>query len=148
MILDDNELLDFVSRCRGLDGMPIGDAFELLNHYTVAGPSWLYRDPQGILQGAGGGIKLRKGVVWVWILTTEEIKKNRKGMVKAIKNGLKEMQTIWKPHRVEAECLESNEVYNEFLKYMGFKRESLMTAYGPNKEDYIRYVIINMENGV
>ncbi len=142
----DKEFLEFTQRARGLEGMDPEEAVNVLHHYAQQGPSWVVRGRDGKIELAGGGVELRKGVVWVWILSTDKIKDYRFSMVKAIKQGLEELRELYSPHRIEAECLKDNETYNSFLSYLGFKVESLMKHYGPNKEDYVRYVILDTEN--
>lgn len=118
------------------------DAIAKIETYKGCGAYWDIKNDFGDIVAMGGGILTHPGVVWVWVLATAEIDDYPIKAFKATKRAIRELQMVWKPNRIEAECVADNETYNRFLQKLGFTQESVLRKFGGNGEDYNKYTII------
>lgn len=90
---------------------------------------------------ACGGIEqLWPGVGEAWLIMSEGALKYPVSVMRRAREIFPKMNT--KYHRVQALVLYQFHKAMLFVERLGFRYEGLMQAYGPNKEDYMRYVIL------
>lgn len=90
--------------------------------------------------GCGGIHKLWNGVGEAWLILGDEALKHpimvafcSARIFRDIVNGF---------HRIQAHVLEGFDRGIKFAEMMGFEHEGLMKQFGPNRENYHRYVIL------
>ena len=90
---------------------------------------------------ACGGIEtLWKGVGEAWLILSEHVFDYRLAVALKCRRMFPAMTRDY--HRVQALVLTSFDKGIKIVKFLGFKSEGLLEQYGPDKEDYYRYVIL------
>jgi len=102
------------------------------------GPAFTLISDRGIV-GIAGVYLMWKGVGEAWAITTKLIEKYPKAAHRATKDVLETLQRNKRLHRVQCAVLEDHPTSHEWVKRLGFKREGKMVAYGPSRENFIRY---------
>lgn len=77
-----------------------------------------------------------------WALLSPNASKHPHFVHKAVLEGLHYFINRFKLRRVEANVNIQEEKARRWATHLGFREESVMPAYGPNGETFIRYVII------
>lgn len=111
-----------------------------LTAYThTEGPAQTWIKDEKIM-GCGGIQKLWGGVGEAWLILGDH------ALEYPVLVGLKSIRMfkvmVEGFHRVQAHVLDGFDKGVQFVNAIGFEHESLMKQYGPNKEDYHRYVIL------
>ena len=106
-----------------------------------AGPAFSAFENGKILGAAGVGI-LWPGVGEAWVCASEEVVAKTLWFHKTIKRTLYNIIEYLNLHRVQTAVEVNFEIGKKWAERLGFKYESTMPSYGPNKETYLRYVII------
>ena len=103
-------------------------------------------DKNGVPEGIGGAIELRPGTMWLWFHSEKDIT-NVKGFIKAAHMILIGGLEMFKPWRVEAEIdTTAPDSHRRLVEHVGLKPESTMKHYGPDGQDFVKYVAIISEN--
>ena len=115
----------------------IGIDLEVYNH--TDGPAMTFiRDDK--IVGCGGIHRLWKGVGEAWLILGDDVFQYSVVSARHIVRLFKGMVTDF--HRIQAHVLNGFDKGTQLAESIGFTHESLMKQYGPNKEDYHRYVIL------
>jgi len=96
----------------------------------------------GEICGMMGIVKLWNGVGEVWLKPGTRARKHKFTFIRTVRKYLNILMDVRKIHRLEAKCITLNEKHNKFLKVIGFKKESVIPQYGPNKQDFTLYSIL------
>lgn len=94
----------------------------------------------GEIVGCGGIHELWKGVGEAWLILGDKAFDYPIEVVRQAVRNFKRMINGF--HRVQAHVLEGFDKGVQFVNAMGFELEGEMKQYGPNKENYLRYVIL------
>ena len=124
---------------------------DLSNSRDVLGVDFLerYKDVNGPAKtliiddkviGCGGIETLWNGVGEAWLLLSDHVFDHRVTLVLNCRRMFSDMVRDY--HRVQALALASFYLGVKFAEFMGFEHEGLAFRYGPNKEDYYRFVIL------
>jgi hypothetical protein len=95
----------------------------------------------GVIAGSGGFAIPWPGRAEAWLLTTPLIARYPKLAFSLAKHYLS-MAPSMGFTRIETAIAESHHVARRWLKRLGFTEESLMRRFGPNGQNFVRYVII------
>jgi len=105
--------------------------------FFSAGPAFtLFKDGQIVV--IGGVARLWKGVGEAWVLPGNGMK-NPLLFHKTVSRILETIQEAEEFHRIQAIVFEDFAKGHKWVKALGFKSEGLLIAYGPNRENAIRY---------
>lgn len=114
-----------------------------LNNIEKFQMSFCGLDDQGKVVGIAGILPLWNGVGEAWSFLTPEVQKHPFTLHRAVKRGLEKIMNERCFHRVQTNVLLGNKVGEYWAERLGFHFESFLPMYGPNKESYSRYVILN-----
>lgn len=112
---------------------------DLTAYSHTEGPAYTWIKDDKII-GSGGIQRLWDGVGEAWLIIGD------RALEHPVLTGLKSIRMFKAMvegfHRIQAHVLDGFEKGVQFATAVGFEHESLMRQYGPNKEDYHRYVIL------
>lgn len=96
------------------------------------------------LIAVGGIIQLWNGVGMAWAIVDKNIPSECvKKTAILFKKWFHKMAEHYGFHRIQADVKSDNfEKGHKFVKFLGFKHEGKMTAYGSDKEDHDRYALV------
>ena len=113
---------------------------ETLERYSmVVGPAKTLIIDDKII-GCGGIEPVWRGVGDAWLLLSRYLFEYPIAVGKHCKKMLPEMSRSF--HRVQALVLADFVKGVQFVNALGFEYEGIMKSYGPNREDFLRYVIL------
>ena len=104
----------------------------------AAGPAFTLLTEEKVM-GMGGVALLWDGVGEAWIISSPLFHKYPLAVTKAVHKMLGLIEKGRKLHRVQAAVLEDHPSGHKWIKSLGFVSEGKMTAYGPKRENFIRY---------
>ncbi len=82
------------------------------------------------------------GLGEAWLLTHPDIGEQKFWFYRRLKKMFTLIARVKKLHRVQSDVDCTFEESNLMMKHLGFEEESRMNSYGPNREDFFRYVLI------
>lgn len=94
----------------------------------------------GEIVACGGVFILWPGVAEAWMMPTKLIRKEVRFVFRMVSNALQSLALGLDLHRVQAVALEGFPESGRWLKHLGFHEEGQLERYGPNEENYTRYV--------
>jgi len=94
---------------------------------------------QGQILGCAGIIPCWKGTADLWMFLGEEAFVKKKFILSIIGSLLNSFIEEYKLHRVQAIVKSDFCQGHRFARFFGFLPEGEMIAYGPNKENFVRY---------
>jgi hypothetical protein len=99
----------------------------------------------GVVLGCAGLLRKWEGLAEAWLLI-DPAARERHGLVVArmVKRELGQMMQPFR--RIEADVLEGWALGLDFVAWLGFHVESVMRAYGPRGETFVKCVIIRDSN--
>ncbi len=95
--------------------------------------------------GIGGVGKIHKGLGIAWLILNKEFLKYPKKLLKFSRYVIQASILGLDLHRIQMDIDITYEENARFAKRLGFKFEGRMVQYGPNKQDYDRYVLLRNE---
>ncbi len=119
---------------------------EKIDYMVQQGPAYTAVLEGKVLVCAGVSI-LWKGVGEAWLLTHPDIGDYRIWFYRKLKKMFNLIIKKYKLHRVQSDVDCNFQESCNMMEHLGFEIESLMQSYGPNKEDFVRYVLV-AEGGV
>ncbi len=110
--------------------------------------SWFYEDQVDAVC-AGGVLLLWPGVGTSWFLMDKDFapKLSRnlgllRVFIREVRAGLRELMTDHGLHRVQADVNNASMEAQRFTKMLRFEYEGIMKAYNSEKEDYLRWALV------
>lgn len=79
------------------------------------------------------------GVGEIWLLTTDEVSRNRAFFHRATIRMMREARIVYNLHRLQATVHDGNELAKNWIERLGFEFEGRHKQYGPDKSDHLRY---------
>ncbi len=117
----------------------IGEIDSRAEMYAKSGPTVTIMDGETILV-IGGVIQFWPGVGEAWMMVSPEGRKQKLTLFKHMNGFLKYCFTECRFHRIQASILQSHKEAHKTVMRLGFIPEGMMVHYGPNMENYIRFV--------
>ena len=112
---------------------------DLSAYQHVDGPAVTFIKDDKII-GCGGIHRLWSGVGEAWLILSEH---SFECPITIVRQTLRNFKTMINGyHRIQANVLEGFDRGVQFVNAFGFVLEGKMEQYGPNKENYYRYVIL------
>lgn len=93
----------------------------------------------GTLLGCAGVVPLWPGLGEAWIVLSPEGRRHR-AWYRAVARILPSIAASGRFRRIQADVVREFEAGRRFVERLGFKYEFTMPKYGPNGEDFVRYV--------
>ncbi len=118
----------------------IGDIDSRAEHYAQSGPAITMLSGNVVL-AIGGVIKYWQGVGEGWMMVSPAGRKKVFSLYKNVNNFLQSCADNGY-HRIQTCVLAGHRDAHKLVMRLGFIPEGMMVNYGPNKENYIRYVRI------
>lgn len=117
------------------------DVNELIRIYDSYGDAWMgiYK---GRCLGASGVFPLNKGTGQSWMFMNREVKHFVKSVVRGIRKRQEEIMDRRHYHRLQTPVLELHNGACRLVEMLGYVKESVMTDFGPKRENYIMYAKI------
>ena len=130
----DSETVDF-----------IGNIEERAKAYFVSGPGLTVVDEcdpaiGDTILATGGLCFYWQGVGELWMLISPKGRKHGAVIYKAMSEFIQSCFDVYGCHRVQTSVMCNNSIAHKSTLRLGFIPEGMMVAYGPRKENYIRYV--------
>jgi len=119
--------------------MSMGDLEERAKQYAACGPGITILEGDVIL-ATGGIIQFWKGVGEVWMIVSPSGRKSGTVVYRHMKRFLDKCFKEYGFHRIQTNILYDFKKPHESIMRLGFIPEGMMIHYGPNKENYVRYV--------
>ena len=116
-----------------------GDITKRSEAYAKAGPAITLLDGDEVL-AIGGVIKFWQGVGEAWMVVSPEGRKRIMSLYKYMDAFLRACFNKYGFHRIQANILQDFETAHRCIMKLDFIPEGMMIQYGPNKENFIRYV--------
>jgi len=93
--------------------------------------------------GSAGIVPASRGIGEAWgIFNPAQAKAHAKQVVVTARAGMKALVKQMALHRIETVCPATDDTAKAWLVVLGFKPESLMRWYGPDKSDYYKFVYL------
>lgn len=124
----DSEILQF-----------IGDITSRAKIYAESGPAITIFNHDRIL-ALGGVLQFWKGVGEAWMMVSPEGRNKGMALFKIMDRFLNDCFENKLFHRVQASIVINHPSAHKSIMRLGFIPEGMMIGYGPNQEDYMRYV--------
>ena len=135
-------------------------AVELLEHYKHRFADWKFADEawfanmkraersfslidNGNLIVSGGIVPIFEGLGEAWLEPSDKITDYKLRMIKTLRHHIDKITEEDGLRRLQAAVRADFPEAVRFIEFMGFKREGLMEAYGPDGSDYFLYARIN-----
>jgi len=131
----EDDIFRFVSRDSVLDEKERS----LLKYKLRSGPAFTVELGEEIL-ACGGIVILWPGVGTTWMNVSDNISSHKIWFHRTVKRMLLQIISIYKLHRIDAAIRVGIERDEKWAYKLGFTPEGPLNAYGPNKEDYYRFV--------
>lgn len=93
----------------------------------------------GHLIVAGGIFEIWPGMGEAWLIPSDKIDNYKLKMIKTLRRHMDKIIAEDNLVRLQASVREDFPVAHRFIEFMGFKREGLMTNYGPDGANHILY---------
>lgn len=93
----------------------------------------------GHLIVAGGIFEIWPGMGEAWLIPSDKIKNYKLKMIKTLRQHMDKIIQEDNLVRLQASVREDFETAHRFIEFMGFKREGLMTNYGPDGANHFLY---------
>lgn len=104
----------------------------------MSGPAYTAKK-EDIIIGAAGIMPMTKGVGSAWLLATPYINNYPLETARTVRRIFKGLSIKMRLHRVQTVALQDSSLDCRWLEWLGFQRECMMEAYGPNKENFYLY---------
>jgi RimJ/RimL family protein N-acetyltransferase len=96
----------------------------------------------GHLLGSGGIFPIWDGLGEAWVIPSELVQKHKKMFVKLIRENMARMTDEFQFRRLQATARADAPKSRRFLEFLGFEREGLLKAYGPDGADHVLFAKI------
>tara|TARA_B100000470_G_scaffold200007_1_gene171383 strand:- start:172 stop:639 length:468 start_codon:yes stop_codon:yes gene_type:complete len=96
----------------------------------------------GYLLGAGGIFPIWDGLGEAWVLPSTTVQNHKRMFVKLIRENMERMGDEFAFRRIQATARADAPKARRFLEFLGFEREGLLRAYGPDGADHILFAKI------
>tara|TARA_R110000765_G_scaffold107257_5_gene198033 strand:+ start:201 stop:665 length:465 start_codon:yes stop_codon:yes gene_type:complete len=93
----------------------------------------------GHLLGSGGIFPVWDGMGEAWVLPAANVKKNKKVFVKLIRENMERLSDEYGFRRIQATARADAPIAQRFLEFLGFEREGLLRAYGPDGANHVLF---------
>lgn len=130
-----------------LDGIEVnGQSADVIKIFKSKANELKYCGPcfSGVYKGeivvCAGFVEMWPGVATAWAVMVQSIP--RFAVHRAVKKGLATIMESCKYFRVQASVPVAHKAGNRWLEGLGFKKEAVMSKYGPNQEDFVQYARI------
>lgn len=100
---------------------------------------------EDITFGIGGVGRIHTGVGTAWLILNKQFLKYPKKLLKFSRYIVKASMLGLDLHRIQIDIDTNYEENTRFAKKLGFKFEGRMAQFGPEKQDYDRYVLLRNE---
>lgn len=117
----------------------IGDIDKRAEIYAQAGPTITLMEGETVL-AIGGVIQFWTGVGEAWMMVSPPGRLKGLSLFKHMDSFLKKCFIEYRFHRVQASIIYSHKEAHKCVMRLGFIPEGMMVRYGPNMENYVRYV--------
>jgi hypothetical protein len=117
----------------------IGNIDHRAEMYARLGPAISLFDGDTVL-AVGGAIEFWNGSGEAWMMVSPDGRKKKLALYKTMHSFLDDCFSSGKFHRLQACILFSHKEAQKCAMRLGFIPEGMMIHYGPNKENYIRFV--------
>ena len=124
----DSDILEFV-----------GDITDRAEIYAKSGPAITILENDTVL-AIGGVLQYWKGVGEAWMMVSPEGRKKGLYLFKIMGRFLNDCFQNKLFHRIQASIVIGNTQAHKTIYRLGFVPECIMMSYGPNQEDFVRYV--------
>lgn len=94
-----------------------------------------------VLVCAGVSI-LWPGVGEAWLLTHPDIGEHKFWFYRRLRKMFNLIVKVHQLHRVQSDVDCTFKESCDMMRHLGFEVESIMTSYGPNREDFVRYTLV------
>lgn len=130
-----------------LNAMP-EDRADVAKRYASSGPCFSLFDVEGknekiiacggliLIWGEGGGVGE------AWLLTTADVQDSPLAFTKAVRAAMSSNMNAYNLHRVQCTVDVDFKMGIRWIKMIGFQNEGIMTKYGPDQRDYLRFAVI------
>lgn len=115
------------------------DLNDILRAFRYRGITFSWVQKTDVL-GVCGVMPQWKGVGEAYMFLSPLFKKNKIRCIKDIRHYLNLIAKQLQLHRVHCQVIKEFDDAVKLAKFLGFKQESIMEKFGPNKEDYISFV--------
>ena len=96
----------------------------------------------GHLLGSGGIFPVWDGLGEAWVIPSRLVQKHKKMFVKLIRENMARMTDEFQFRRLQATARADAPKSRRFLEFLGFEREGLLKAYGPDGADHVLFAKI------
>ena len=123
-----------------------GDSFPFINAHThgrtlaTSGPAFAGWDGDQLL-GVAGVARGWPGVGEAWAILTDAGRRKPIAVCRMVRDGLSLCARAGRFRRVHADVISTFARGCRWVEALGFKAECVLERYGPNGEDFIRYVM-------
>ena len=97
------------------------------------------------LAGCAGLVFYWTGVAEAWAVLGDRGRAHGLFVTRGVRRGLLDLIRLHNLHRVQAKVMAGFEVGQRWITWLGFQEEAVLTAYGPNRETLIQYVMFPKE---
>jgi len=117
----------------------LGSLDKRAEQYAAEGPATTML-MDGVVLAVGGVIQFWPGVGEAWMMVAPEGRKKGLSLYKYMDQFLQKCFREYSFHRIQASVLVGHQEAHKCIMRLGFIPEGMMIHYGPNKENYVRYV--------
>ena len=111
------------------------DAMELPGHGHT-----LMRN--GHLIASAGVYPVWEGLGEAWVVPSDSIEDHKFVFIRKIQHHFRELCEDNRYRRVQATVRADFDTGHRFIKFFGFKRETLLKSYGPDGADHVQYALL------
>ena|SRR3990167_10314886 len=109
--------------------------------YLQVGVGYIYEDCEKDIMFAGHYV-LSPGVLHFWMLFNKDAKNRAKDIIGEFRKLLAANLQSHNVHRIQTLVYKGNKKDAKFAEAFGFKKEGMLEAFGPGKEDVVMYKVI------
>jgi hypothetical protein len=144
-------LIDYVMVCHGLpalerkqfealtDGNPFDVERAALSFANMSGPKWALVTDVGVPLAIGGFDYLRPEVWQEWLIATEDAWASHWQAITRHARRILDRMLESEARRIQCICLSEKSRHADWYRFLGFRHEGTLRAYGANGEDCEMY---------
>ncbi len=118
-----------------------GDMDKWMDNYVSCGPVYTGID-EDVVVFIMGICMLWPGLGEGWVLTSSHVERLRLGFHKAVKGFIEMARKDFHLHRLQVNILAEHKQSCRWIERLGFGSEGVMKAFGPKRQDFVRYARI------